>query len=128
MQCFGNLLSWNVCKSVLASGSAVANSESANCNGVCDDLLKSILEKLTAPDVTSGTFEMVVAESEQVITFWMDVTESLTSAGSAVSPTTKHAAAWRGVKSLVGRAMARLLRSVMVAKIWACMVALWLKR
>lgn len=91
---------------MLARGLAVANFESANSRGVCVDLLKSIAEKVDAPELTSGTLEIVVAVLEQVIEDWMDVTTSATSAGRAVLPMTKQADACLAVTS-VGRAVER---------------------
>lgn len=73
----------------------VANSESANSRGVEDDLEKSSEEKVLVPEVTSGTPEMVVLVVSQVMSPWMAVTVSWTSAGRVVLPTMKHAFACR---------------------------------
>lgn len=59
------------------------------------DFVKSIELKEVVPDVTSGTPERVVLEVSQVMTPWIAVTVSCTSAGSVVLPTMKQAFACR---------------------------------
>lgn len=83
--------SWTVCRSVLASGVAVVKVSMANCSADELDLEKSMLLNETLPEVTSGTLSMVVAVVEHVTDDWIAVTESCTSAGRAVLPTTKQA-------------------------------------
>lgn len=75
---------------------------SANCRGVEEDCEKSTWLKETAPEVTSGTSEIVVSVVEQVIEDWIASTESWTSAGRVVLPITKQALAWRGSGAVVG--------------------------
>ncbi len=91
-------LSWKRARPLPESGDDVANSDSANARGDFDDAAKLIEEKETEPAVTSGTPEIVFAEAEQVIEDWMAFTLSATSAGSVVSPMTKHAFAAREVR------------------------------
>lgn len=64
------------------------------------EVAKFTEEKETAPEVTSGTLEMVVV-LPQVIEDWTLVTAAATSAGRAVVPTTKQAFA-RDVRGAEG--------------------------
>lgn len=89
----------------------MVNLSRANCKGVWEDWEKSMLEKLTLPDVTSGTLESVFAVVEQVMLDWMVVTTSATSAGRAVVPGVKQAEDWRVVR---GAAEARVARKMAV--------------
>jgi hypothetical protein len=59
---------------------------------------KSMEEKDTAPEETSGTEERVLAVAEQVIVLAREVATSATSAGRAVLPTMKQAGDWRVVR------------------------------
>jgi hypothetical protein len=86
---------WKRVRFELASGVAVAKVVSAKLSGVRDDWEKSIEEKDMPPDETSGTPEMVVLELSQVMTLWMELTASWTSAGRVVEPITKQAVARR---------------------------------
>lgn len=79
-------------------------------------------EKDVAPDVTSGTPEIVLAFAEHVIAFCTDVTVSATSAGRTVLPTTKHAAAWRELRKVVGMAVVSA-KSERMVRVWECIVA-----
>lgn len=81
-----------------ARGVSVANSERANVRGESEEAEKSMEENVVEPEVTSGTPEIVVLEVSQVMTDWMEVTTSATSAGRVVLPTMKQALAWRGTK------------------------------
>jgi hypothetical protein len=78
-------------RSDAASGDAVANSSSANSRGVLEEAEKSIEEKKTPPEETSGTPERVLIPGLQVTEFWIEVTVSWTSAGRGVVPTMKQA-------------------------------------
>lgn len=82
-------LVWKAARSVDASGSAVANLSSANWRGD-EDLEKSISEKETPLDVTSGTLPIVV-EVPQVTLLAMALALSAVSFGSVVDPTRKQA-------------------------------------
>jgi hypothetical protein len=84
----------------------------ANSRGVLPEVLKSILEKVWLPEVTSGTFSSVFALASQVTEAWIWLTTSEVSAGSASLPMMKHALPCRGVMLAVGAAMARPLRRV----------------
>lgn len=85
--------SWRVARSAVAGSAGVAKVSRANCSGLEPDLLKSILLNVADPDVTSGTLSMVVPVPH-VTDDWIALTESSTSAGRAVLPTTKQAF-WR---------------------------------
>lgn len=100
---------------------AVANSLSAKASGEDEEVLKSIDEKDTEPEVTSGTLERVLAVAEQVTVFWREVATSATSAGSAVVPTRKQALAWRVV--MMGVVAPRESREKRVIA-WECILAL----
>lgn len=105
-------LSWNFFKSVLARGVAVANSSKAKASGERLDWLKSMDEKVVAPEVTSGTEERVFAVAEQVMVLARESATSATSAGRVSVPTTKQAV-WRGLRE-VGKAAARERRDAKV--------------
>jgi hypothetical protein len=82
-------------------------------------------EKLVLPEVTSGTLEIVFAVAEQVMSFWIAVTTSATSAGRTSLPTMKQAFVWRVVRA--GRAVAeeRRLRRLRAVAVEVRILGLW---
>jgi hypothetical protein len=114
-------LSWKRCKSVLASGVAVANSWSAKARGDWLEREKSMLLKDTAPLETSGTEERVFAVAEQVTVFASELATSATSAGRVVVPTMKQALFWR-VERARGEARVRARRVVRVSVVESIVV------
>jgi hypothetical protein len=86
------VLSWlvNLVKSAEARSVGVAKVVSAKFNAVRDDDAKLIELKLMPPEVTSGTPERVVLAVLQVMTPWIAVAMSATSAGRVAEPMTKQ--------------------------------------
>lgn len=115
------VFSWSciVCKSALARGVDVAKVSMANCSGLELDLEKSMLLNVAFPEVTSGTVAMVVLVVEQVTLSTMAVTESCTSAGRAVLPTTKQALAWRDSRGAVGHSLLVILWQGKARVVWS---------
>lgn len=76
-----------------ARGVAAANSVSANSRGVRLELAKLTSEKVTPPEVTSGTPESVCTPVLQVTAPRIASTESTTDSGRTSLPMTKQALA-----------------------------------
>lgn len=96
----------------------MANSWRAKARGERLDWVKSMEEKDTRPEETSGVLDKVEVPGAQVMVFASEVAMSATSAGRAVVPVRKQGVDWRAVGAEVARAM-RLRR----VRVWACIVA-----